>query len=319
MTVLRAWAPLFWSGVLVGLVHTIVDALGADPPAAIVYGSGVLLAASAVPVLIGLARARRRPARRRRGSDGRSAARAGRPPGRRRVRGAVAVLIEPERRTEELGNVRDRSFARPGYAVRDRIGDQDLHGNSARRDGRPRRGRPRRSRRRVRPRRARHARARRSRSSTSPPIPGMPRLPRDLIPRAILQSPDPYRSFDDRRLEAAARRTRPRSGLGETARYSNFGVALLGHALARAAGRSYDLIAERILQPLDLRETAVATLDESDPRAARGHDPFAFRCRRGIWRRSPPLAASSPPPRTWRAGWKLRCDPTRPRSPTRSG
>ena len=148
---------------------------------------------------------------------------------------------------------------------------------------------------------------------------GMPRLPRDLIPRAILQSPDPYR-FDERRLEAAARRTRPRSGLGETARYSNFGVALLGHALARAAGRSYaDLIAERILQPLGLRETAVATLDERDPRAARGHDPFAFRCRPGIWRRSPPLAASSPPPRTWRAGWKLRCDPTRPRSPTRSG
>jgi len=101
MTVLRAWAPLFWSGVLVGLVHTIVDTLGADPPAAIVYGSGVLLAASAVPVLIGLVHglvvARRAGAEDRAG-DPRLAPVARLVAGR--VRGAVAVLIEPERRTE---------------------------------------------------------------------------------------------------------------------------------------------------------------------------------------------------------------------------
>lgn len=106
---------------------------------------------------------------------------------------------------------------------------------------------------------------------------GLPRLPRELILRALLQSPDPYRGFNERRLEAAARRTRPRSGLGETARYSNFGVSLLGHALARAVGRSYaDLIGERILHPLGLEETAVARLDETNPGAARGHDAFAF-------------------------------------------
>jgi len=73
------------------------------------------------------------------------------------------------------------------------------------------------------------------------------------------------------------RRTRPRSRLGEMAKYSNFGVALLGHALAVAAGRRYaDLIAARILAPLGLTDTAVATLDAADPRAARGHDAFAF-------------------------------------------
>jgi len=38
------------------------------------------------------------------------------------------------------------------------------------------------------------------------------------------------------------------------ARYSNFGFELLGHAIARAAGTSYqDLVRQRIAKPLDLR------------------------------------------------------------------
>ena len=280
MTVLRAWAPLFWSGVLVGLVHTIVDALGADPPAAIVYGSGVLLAASAVPVLIGLVHALvvgRRAGAEDRAGDPRLAPVARLVAGR--VRGAVAVLIEPERRTEgawgtsgtdrsldpdtrfEIGSVTKTFTAtllaemvgRGEVALDDRVAEY-VPGVPATRAGEE-----------V------------TLVDLATHSGGMPRLPRDLIPRAILQSPDPYRSFDERRLEAAARRTRPGSGLGETARYSNFGVALLGHALARAAGRDFaHLIAERILHPLDLRETAVATLDETDPRAARGHDQFGF-------------------------------------------
>ncbi|MGH2988166.1 MAG: serine hydrolase domain-containing protein [Solirubrobacterales bacterium] len=65
------------------------------------------------------------------------------------------------------------------------------------------------------------------------------------------------------------------------AKYSNFGVALLGHALGVAAGGAYaELLAERILRPLGLEDTAVVTLDEDDPRAARGHDPLGFAVRR---------------------------------------
>ena len=41
-------------------------------------------------------------------------------------------------------------------------------------------------------------------------------------------------------------------------RYSNFGFMLLGHALASAAGTTYaDLLRERIVEPLDLRDTYV--------------------------------------------------------------
>jgi len=43
---------------------------------------------------------------------------------------------------------------------------------------------------------------------------------------------------------------------GEEAEYSNIGVGLLGHVLARAAGRSYrDLLRERILEPLGMVST----------------------------------------------------------------
>lgn len=55
MTVMRAWALLFWPGALIGLLHTIVDTAGADPPDALAYAGPLLLAASAVPILIGVA------------------------------------------------------------------------------------------------------------------------------------------------------------------------------------------------------------------------------------------------------------------------
>ena len=280
MTVMRAWAPLFWSGALVGFLHTVVDALGADPPAAVGYASGILLALSAVPVLIGIGHrlgVGRRGAPDDPGLDPRLAPIAGLVGGR--VRGAVAVLIEDGQRTEgswgtsgtdrpldsdtrfEIGSV-SKTFTATLLAEMVGHGEVALDDRVAKYvSGVP----------------ASRAGEEVTLVDLATHAAGMPRLPRELILRALLQSPDPYRGFDERRLEAAARRTRPHSGLGETARYSNFGVALLGHALARAAGRSYaDLIAERILHPLDLRETAVASLDRSDPRAARGHDPFAF-------------------------------------------
>lgn len=276
---MRAWALLFWSGALIGFVHTVVDITGADPPTAVGYAGPLLLAASAVPILIGVAH---RLIVARRGGDDRAGSRqldSVRSLVGGRIRGAIAVLDEGGRSAEdswgwsgddrpldastrlEIGSVTKTFTAtllaemvvRGEVSLDDRLTEY-MPGVPASRAGEE-----------V------------TLVDLATHSAGLPRVPREVILPAILQSPDPYRRFDAQRLEAAALRTRPRSGIGEAARYSNFGVALLGHALGVAGGKRYsELIEERILGPLGLDDTAVITLDEGDPRTARGHDPFAF-------------------------------------------
>lgn len=62
-----------------------------------------------------------------------------------------------------------------------------------------------------------------------------------------------FAAYSRHRLLDAFHRHRPRTAPGARWRYSNFGVALLGHALAHVATTSYaDLLEERILRPLGL-------------------------------------------------------------------
>ncbi|MEV8438554.1 serine hydrolase domain-containing protein [Actinosynnema sp. NPDC051121] len=84
---------------------------------------------------------------------------------------------------------------------------------------------------------------------------GLRRSPPGLVLRAVPRwRTNPYRDFDADDFAAALRRTRARAP--GRYRYSNFGVALLGEALAGAAGRPYpELLAERVLRPLGLDDT----------------------------------------------------------------
>ncbi|MBN0045312.1 beta-lactamase family protein [Streptomyces actuosus] len=82
---------------------------------------------------------------------------------------------------------------------------------------------------------------------------GLPRLP----PGTGTPRRDPYAPFD----EAALHRLLPRLDTltlappGQTEEYSNLGYAVLGAALTAAAGMPYEqLVTERVLQPLDVRE-----------------------------------------------------------------
>ncbi|MBN2113098.1 MAG: beta-lactamase family protein [Acidimicrobiia bacterium] len=85
---------------------------------------------------------------------------------------------------------------------------------------------------------------------------GLPRLPWPLI-REVGRNPDPYARLTEARVFACLgpgtrRPRRPRS------RYSNFGMGLLGHLLARAAGSPYPaLVHDRLLVPLGLTATGV--------------------------------------------------------------
>jgi serine-type D-Ala-D-Ala carboxypeptidase/endopeptidase len=95
---------------------------------------------------------------------------------------------------------------------------------------------------------------------------GLPRLPAPVLVRALLRPRNPYLGVTLPRLVRYTRMVRP--GQAGKAVYSNLGVALLGHALASAAGLPYwDLARERVLHPLgmsksgDLPTSALAAPD----------------------------------------------------------
>ncbi|MFJ9661428.1 serine hydrolase domain-containing protein [Streptomyces griseoflavus] len=87
----------------------------------------------------------------------------------------------------------------------------------------------------------------------------LPALPAGFYPRALpAWRSNPYARFDDARVTGAFLRHRPRHRPGTRWRYSNFGVAVLGHALAAATGTPWqDLVPGRLLGPLGLRHTAL--------------------------------------------------------------
>jgi CubicO group peptidase (beta-lactamase class C family) len=81
--------------------------------------------------------------------------------------------------------------------------------------------------------------------------------------------PCAYRLVD---LYRATARLTPRDPPGGAARYSTFGIALLGQLLANATNQSYEpLLAERVCRPLGLTATAAELLGEASPLRATGH------------------------------------------------
>ncbi|MFI8851819.1 serine hydrolase domain-containing protein [Streptomyces sp. NPDC053499] len=107
---------------------------------------------------------------------------------------------------------------------------------------------------------------------------GLPRIPYRLMPGALLR---PYESgyarYDTERLLDAFAATRPRYPAGRRWIYSNFGVSLLGPALARAAGVAYPaLLGTRVLRPLGLTGTTLRPGPEGADAVgyrADGHSP----------------------------------------------
>ena len=98
---------------------------------------------------------------------------------------------------------------------------------------------------------------------------GLPRMPSNFEP----QDPkNPYADYDAKRLYAGVQSAQLQSRPGTAYAYSNLGVGLLAHALARAAGKPYEvLLRERILDPLGMRDTAITLTDSMKERLAPGH------------------------------------------------
>jgi CubicO group peptidase (beta-lactamase class C family) len=102
---------------------------------------------------------------------------------------------------------------------------------------------------------------------------GLPRLPKGMLwPALTRDRSDPYAKLDEVRLHGAIRATQPRREPGGRPVYSNYGMGVLAHALARRAGMSYEqLVRARICEPLGLADTWIELPMAERGRVATGH------------------------------------------------
>ncbi len=142
-------------------------------------------------------------------------------------------------------------------------------------------------------------------------------LPRDPDNQQPADARDPMAGYGEAELYAFLSSYTLTRTPGDSVLYSNVGMALLGHVLARRAGRTYEaLVRERLLEPLGMRDTYIGPAPSRSRLAAReaaGHtedlDPtpaWSFRgsvlLGGGAWRSSArdmlkfARAAASPPP-----------------------
>ncbi|MBI3715506.1 MAG: serine hydrolase [Betaproteobacteria bacterium] len=99
---------------------------------------------------------------------------------------------------------------------------------------------------------------------------GLPRLPTNFAPK---DPTNPYVDYDAGKMLAFLGGYSLTRDPGERYEYSNYGVGLLGYLLARRAGSDYaTLIRTRILQPLEMNDTAVVLNTAQRARLVQGHD-----------------------------------------------
>ena len=103
---------------------------------------------------------------------------------------------------------------------------------------------------------------------------GLPRLPGNLDPR----DPDnPYADYSAKQLYDFLSSYELTRDIGAQYEYSNLGGGLLGHALARRAGVSYErIVATRVLAPLGMRSTGITLSPALQARMAVGHTSLGF-------------------------------------------
>ena len=99
---------------------------------------------------------------------------------------------------------------------------------------------------------------------------GLPRLPSNLSPK---DAANPYADYSVGELYQFLSGFVLTRDIGSQYEYSNLGGGLLGHALARRAGKDYEeLVRSRICEPLGMRSTGIILSQDMKTRFAVGHD-----------------------------------------------
>ena len=94
---------------------------------------------------------------------------------------------------------------------------------------------------------------------------GLPRLPDNMQPK---DPSNPYADYTPERMFEFLGKHQLRRPPGEY-EYSNLGMGLLGHMLAKQAGQTYEqLVIERICDPLKMTDTRITLSDEQRKRLA---------------------------------------------------
>lgn len=102
---------------------------------------------------------------------------------------------------------------------------------------------------------------------------GLPRLPANFTPHLFQSFQDPYAKYSVEEMYAGLGESALASVPGEKYVYSNLGVGLLGHVLARRAGMSYEeLIRKKVCEPLGLEDTRITLAGPLASRLVQGHD-----------------------------------------------
>lgn len=102
---------------------------------------------------------------------------------------------------------------------------------------------------------------------------GLPRLPSNLLPQVAKYPDNPYAHYTVEQMYQALADVQLQSRPGTRYQYSNFGMGVLGHALARRAGKDYEsLVVERICRPLALDNTRITLSGTQPQRLSPGHD-----------------------------------------------
>ncbi len=88
-----------------------------------------------------------------------------------------------------------------------------------------------------------------------------------------LFSDDPYARYTPTRMCQFLGKYKLPRDIGVESEYSNLGMGLLGYALARHAGCSYErLIVDRICKPLGMHDTCITLSPDQKQRLAQGYD-----------------------------------------------
>lgn len=100
---------------------------------------------------------------------------------------------------------------------------------------------------------------------------GLPGMPDNFKPE---DATNPYADYTVEQMYEFLGRYQLTRPVGATYVYSNLGVGLLGHALSLRAGKSYEqLVTDRVLKPLAMKETRIALTPSMQRRLAPGHGP----------------------------------------------
>jgi D-alanyl-D-alanine-carboxypeptidase/D-alanyl-D-alanine-endopeptidase len=100
---------------------------------------------------------------------------------------------------------------------------------------------------------------------------GLPSVSWEIHFNALFND-NPYKTYRAEDLYAFLARCKLKQDIGTAWDYSNTGAGLLGHALARKAGLSYeDLLIKRICKPLGMESTRITLTKDLRGRMAAGH------------------------------------------------